>query len=315
MSTNLDLLDLLLSPPESMAGCEAIADWLPAWRAEQARHRELGPFSAAIAAALRADRLAWAFFSAYQGAVQTAFPGRLPAGRIGAMAVNEADRRITEIATCLDAGTGGITLRGHKSWVFLGDGKPVVFLLARRGDGPGRGPGSLAMVQQELDAPGVTVMPGRAQSVVPEIAHVQAQFDDVSVAPAALLDGDGYADYAKPFRLREDLFVTGCALACLFSSGRAANWPAQWLQRAIAVIVGLERCAARDAREASTHVLSAGVLSLAGMLMREVDALWTDAQAAQRERWQRDRPLLEFARDARRARAAKAAAQFGLDAR
>jgi acetyltransferase len=120
-----------------------------------------------------------------------------------------------------------------------------------------------------------------------------------------VLPGDGYADYAKPFRVREDICVTGCALACLFAEGRAGEWPAPWAQRCVAAIAGLESCSRLDPDDARTHIVTAGTLSFAGAVIRESEQHWRDDQIAARDRWQRDRSILDLGKEARRQRAIK----------
>jgi hypothetical protein len=68
-----DLVSLLLAPRTPRSECAEPGDWLRIWRAAQSAHAGRGPFVAAVACALEADRVAWAFFSGYQGAIQAAF--------------------------------------------------------------------------------------------------------------------------------------------------------------------------------------------------------------------------------------------------
>jgi acyl-CoA dehydrogenase len=141
--------------------------------------------------------------------------------------------------------------------------------------------------------------------MVPELAHAEVSFDAVSLPASRVLPGDGYADYAKPFRVREDICVTGCALAYLFAEGRAGEWPAPWAQRCVAAIAGLESCSRLDPDDARTHIVTAGTLSFAGAVIRESEQHWRDDQIAARDRWQRDRSILDLGKEARRQRAIK----------
>lgn len=301
-----ELVDLLLATPATRPACPGVADWLPLWTAAQHEHASRGPFDAAMAAAGRADRFAWAFFSGYQGALQAAFPGLARPGTPNALCVNEAGRAITAIATSVERRGEGLILRGEKSWTLAGVDSLTLFVLTRVVGGPEKGPGSLTMLRLPVDTPGVHRHEARPQGVVPELGHAGVRFDDVTVPASAELAGDGYGDHAKPFRLREDVFVTGAALAHLLAEARAGGWPTAWCQRAIAAIASLGACAALDPRAAATHVVTAGALSFAGEVLTESDALWTAAQQEAHGRWQRDQPLLALGKDARRQRAMKA---------
>lgn len=300
----MKLLDLLLAAGDRVPECPTFADWLPEWTAVQMKHADCSPFVAGVAAALQADRLAWAFFSGYQAAIRSAFPGALSAATVAAFCVQEPGRKISEIKTSLDEDAGGLLLQGDKGWLLADPEDFVLFVLARRA-GRGKGPGSLAVVSLPFQSDGIVRGPVRAQAMVPELAHAEVSFDAVSLPASRVLPGDGYADYAKPFRVREDICVTGCALAYLFAEGRAGEWPAPWAQRCVAAIAGLESCSRLDPDDARTHIVTAGTLSFAGAVIRESEQHWRDDQIAARDRWQRDRSILDLGKEARRQRAIK----------
>ena len=303
------LLDLLIRQSSVRTECQSLGQWLPAWHEQQMAHMKCGPFVAAVAAATRADRLAWAFFSGYQGAIQSAFPQSAQAGQVSAFCVNEAGKKISEIATSIKKIDGDFLMHGSKSWALADVDDMTLFVLARRSHGPAKGAGSLTVIQVPLQTAGVQRNPARAQKVVPELPHAGINFDGVLLQDSQFMSGDGYADYAKPFRAREDIFVTGCALAYLLSEAKAAAWPTTWSQRCIAALVALEQCSRQNLSNEQVHILVAGVLSLAGGIIRESEQHWTDVQGVAQVRWQRDASLLTLGRDARRQRAIKSWAQ------
>lgn len=304
MSLNV-LLEHLLTADQRPFECEDLATWLPSWREKQIGLAAHGPFVAAVAAAVRADRLAWAFFSGYQGAIQTTFPEQTPQGAVSAFCVNESGRKITDIETEVIDSNGALTLHGKKGWTLDGPEELQLFVLARNGAGPTKGPGSLACVRVPLQRPGVALARRQHQGPVPELAHAEVTFDGVEMPSSCLLPGDGYTNYAKPFRLREDIFVTGCTLAYLLGEGRRASWPTTWAQQCIAAIAGLHACSTLDPQLAETHVLTAGVLSGAGEVIHESEFLWGSSSPDKLVRWHRDLPLLSLGRDARRQRVIK----------
>jgi acyl-CoA dehydrogenase len=304
MSLNV-LLENLLVADERLFECEDRSTWLPFWRAKQIALAAHGPFVAAAAAAVRADRLAWAFFCGYQGAIQTTFPEQTPQGVVSAFCVNESGRKITDIETEVIDSNGALTLCGKKGWTLDGPEELQLFVLARNVAGPTKGPGSLACVRVPLQRPGVALARRQHQGPVPELAHAEVTFDGAEMPSSCLLPGDGYADYAKPFRLREDIFVTGCTLAYLLGEGHQASWPTTWAQQCIAAIAGLHTCSTLDPHRSETHVLTAGVLSGAGEVIHESEFLWGRSASDKLARWHRDLPLLSLGRDARRQRVIK----------
>lgn len=301
MTAPPDVVASLLAMPGPRAECPGLREWLPTWRIGQAAHAASGCFAAAVACARQADRVAWAFFCGYQGAIQAAF--QTEAGTLGAFGANEAQRKITEVETSLGQHGDQWLLAGSKSWVLAGIGDLTLFVLARRQGGPTKGPGSLCIVRLPIRSVGVEPAPARAQTVVPELPHSGVCFRSAPVAAADLLPGDGYTDFAKPFRLREDVFVTGCVVAYLIGESEIGGWSTAWTQRAIAAVVLLEACSRHDPRRVDTIILVAGALSFAGDVIRDADEQWGPLQAAARERWLRDKPILALGKDARRQRA------------
>ena len=306
-ASTLALLSRLLRRVD-VKPCTSIDEWLPRWRRSLGAGTDASPFAHAVAAAFEADRLAWAFFCAYQGALQVAFPAwhRSSSLRTGALCANETGRKLNDIHTALHASEGALRLEGTKTWLLAGIDALDLFGLARATDAPVSGPGSLVIVRVPSDAPGVVVSAPRPQGVVPELPHASVEFRDVRIEDGQVEAGDGYADLAKPFRLREDVFVTGCALAFLLSHGHRTGWAGTWRERAVAAIATLERCAALPPADARTEVLTAGALAAGGDLIEEVDGFWTAADAETAERFRRDKPLLDLGSDARRQRIAKA---------
>src|SRR5262249_22252055 len=152
-------------------------------RAAGSSYGHYGPYVAAVAAALQADRMAWVFFSAYQGAIQAGFIGsHVNAGsRIAAFCANESGRKLTEIATSLHMSDGAWRLQGRKSWVLAGIDALDLLVLARAANGPTSGPGSLAIVRVPSNAAGVELGAPRTQSVVPELPHAAVTFTDAPV--------------------------------------------------------------------------------------------------------------------------------------
>jgi acyl-CoA dehydrogenase len=306
-----DPVAALLAPADPAPRCDTAADWLPVWHAAQAAHADADPFDAAVLAASLADRVAWAFFCGYQGALQAVFGAA--AGRPAAFCANESGRRITEVETALRRDGDALRLDGRKSWALTPSEDTTLLARARAADGPASGPGSLAVVRVPLSAAGVARETGSPQRVVPELPHAALRLEGVPVSAAEVLPGDGYADHAKPFGLVESVFIHGCVLAALLAEARADAWHTDWCERALAAIASLGEGARRDVRAPSTVVLATGALALADAVLREVDAHRSPARGAERERWQRDAPLLSLGRAARaqRVRTAWAALDAG----
>lgn len=299
------LLAHLLSASVDVPSCEDVAAWWP-------RHCALAktwqtPIELAIAAGFAADRIGWAFASGYQAALRALVPA-LPADAVAAFCVTEAaGNRPKDIGTSLERdGEDGWRLSGEKRWTTLGPGGGLFLVAARDNSVSGDRP-ALRMVRVPSDAPGVTVETMPPTRFVPEVPHARLRFDGVALAPAALLPGDGYARYVKPFRTVEDIHVFAAKLAYALREARRFAWPADWIEHALSTIVALHALAAEPADAAATHVALAGALAEGSLLFRDADAHWqgaTDDEA--RTRWVRDRELGGVAGKARALRTQRA---------
>lgn len=299
------LLEQMLAAPLEAAPCEDVASW---W----ARHRLLAqrwqdPMALAIIAGFDADRLGWAFASGYQAALHALLPA-LPPDGVAAFSVTEAGgNRPRDIHTTLERdGEAGWRLDGSKRWATLGPEGALFLVAARDTSVSGERP-AIRLLRVPSAAPGVRIETLPPTPFVPELPQAALHFDSVALEPGALLPGDGYDNYVKPFRTIEDIHVSAAQLAYTLREARRFGWPADWLERAFGALEALRFAAHEDPASAATHVALAGVLSQLEALLREADALWARAaDAVARARWQRDRPLGNVASQTRAQRTARA---------
>jgi hypothetical protein len=88
--------------------------------------------------------------------------------------------------------------------------------------------------------------------------------------------------------------------------GRRAEWPRDILARILALVGSVRDVAAEDVRSPGVHVALAGVIASTSRLVDELTPLWDRVDAGVRDRWRRDRALLNVAGKAREQRAAVA---------
>jgi len=307
------LLEQLLAAPPEAAPCEDVASW---W----ARHRALAadwsdPMALAIAGGFAADRIGWAFASGYQAALRVLVPD-LPSDAVAAFCVTEAGgNRPKDIHTALERdGEAGWRLTGSKRWTTLGPEGALFLVAARDASVAGERP-AIKLVRVASNAPGVNVAPMPPTRFVPEVPHAQLHFEGVALEAGALLPGDGYERYVKPFRTVEDLHVCAAQLGYTLREARRFGWPKPWLERSLAALEALRAIARADPASAATHVALAGALALTDALFAEADALWERKDpapdAAARERWLRDRALGSVAGKARSLRTERAWQRLG----
>jgi hypothetical protein len=287
------VLDAVLRGPVDALPCESVAQWWP-------RHRDLcrsnrEPLGRAIAGGFAADRVGWAFASGYQAALHALFPGA-PEDRICALCVTEAEGNSPKaIKSSLRRDASAWVLSGAKRWTTLGpDGS--LFFVAARDEAASGARASIRLARVDSNAPGLKIETMPATRFVPEVPHAQLQFENVSLQDAALLPGDGYTSYVKPFRTVEDIYVNAAILAYLAREARRLAWPDAWVERCYSLLLLLEELAGANPNSPETHLALAGALAFGGGLLAESETYWAGAASdAAAQRWQRDRELLKIA--------------------
>ncbi len=304
------VIEHCLGSPARVAPCETVDDWWPQWQRTLAQWP--APIDAAIAGGAIADRCGWAFASGYQAALRALHPA-LDARTIAAFCVTEADgNRPRDIRTTFRIDGDRVTIDGDKTWTTLGPASRtflVVGRVVRHGDAADERP-VLRVAAVPGDARGLACEPMPPTRFVPEVPHAQLHLRGVQVGTAALLPGDGYDRYVKPFRTVEDVHVMSAILAMLLRVSRVRGWPAAWRERAIAALAVLCEAARSPADAPATHLLLAGALQWTGALFEDADALY-GADDDEARRWVRDRPLRAVASSARVLRAQRAWERLG----
>ena len=306
MSLSSQILESLLAPAPAPAECPDVSAWWPRHLAI-VRDREL-PIERSIAGGLAADRAGWAFAAGYQASLRALLPA-LPDDAVAAMCVTEEGGNQPKAirSTLREAGAGRVRLDGSKRWTTLGPASALLLVAAvdARGE-PGERP-RIRVVRVDAGAPGVALHPMPETRFVPEVPHARLEFDAVAIDDDALLPGDGYDDYVKPFRTIEDTQVSAAVLAYLFAESRRRGWPRAWCERALATLLAFSDVAALDPAAAATHIALAGALASAHELFAQAGDLFAAVpQDAAARRWARDCALLQVAGGVRAQRAARA---------
>lgn len=296
------IAEALQAPPRAHA-CETAGEWWPRWLAIAARHR--ASIDRAVAGGCDADRLGWAFAAGYQAALRALLPS-LADDVLAALCVTESEGNHPKaIRTALTPDGAGFCISGEKRWTTLGPDGGLFILIAREAGSREERP-SLKAVLVRSGMPGLSVLPMPPARFVPEVPHARISLEYVRVEPDAVLAGDAYERYVKPFRTVEDIHVHAATLAYLLAEARARGWPAAWVERTVAALQALARLAALDPLAPATHIALAGALAIGHGLIEEAEHHWAGRDDEPARRWRRDRELMGVASSARERRLASA---------
>ncbi|WP_372518370.1 hypothetical protein [Alloalcanivorax venustensis] len=310
MTMNDDLTFCLTRPTEVPAP-DGLQAWCEQWRQLAAERHD--PVGLALRGGFAADRVGWAFAAGYQSALRQLIQvngGTVDDHELLAMCATEAGgNRPRDIETRIaDDGAGGVTVTGRKTWTTLGSACTGLLVVGRVDGGETDRP-ALKIARVDTHTQGVSLVEKPPLDFVPEVPHVAAVFDGAKAE--ALMPGDGYSDFVKPFRTVEDTFIALAVQAWLVREGRARGWPRSFLESLIASQAGLAAVAAQPAGAPATHIALTGALARTNDLYQQADALWADERDAAAERWRRDRPLFQVAGKPRAMRAQRAWESLG----
>jgi hypothetical protein len=294
-----DVLSHVLAPGPMLA-FDSARGWWPDHLARTTHYA--AAIDRAIVGAARVDRLGFAFAGGYAAALQAMVPSLSPSTLASFAATEEGGVHPRAITTTLTERDGGFRLDGAKKWVTLGPDGGEVLVVAKLAGSSERP--VLRVARVDARAAGVTITPLPDTPFVPEIPHASIRFEVVRVD--AVLDGDGYDAYLKPFRTIEDIHVHAALWAWLVAIGVRSGWPRELVAAATALLVAIRALASEDPRSPHTHVALGGVIAASNGLVTSLDPSWASVDADLRARWQRDRALLGVASAARAKRLERA---------
>lgn len=168
-------------------------------------------------------------------------------------------------------------------------------VLASRGEAED-GRKALSLLTVPSDRAGITIEELDPLPIVPEMPHAIVRFDEVVVACEDVVSDDAWAEYVRPFRVVEDLYVYAALMAWMVVQARRSG-QLELVHRFIA-LVAAARCLAEQSLHDDATV--SGLAGLREMGQEAIEAFdWSKVDVEVRKRWERDRGLLSVASKAR----------------
>jgi len=240
-----------------------------------------------------ADRLGFAFAFAYGCAVRSLANTE----RRAALAVTEAaGNGPAAIAATIRPQGGHHTISGLKSFVTLAHHVEEVYVAVSSGwEGPKN---RVRLVRLEPRSAGMVLTELPTTPFAPELTHASMSMEGVKVYDDAILPGDGWVDYVRPFRTMEDAHVGAATTGMLLASGHLARTA---IPRAVSTLAAFLAVGA-EVKSPSTHLLLEGALVQLRQIMGELRA----DESPWYQRWTRDAALLDIGRALRERRLERA---------
>ena len=275
-----------------------LAEWYEALLARAGQQ----PLRLALLGGRLASTPGRAFLAGYQAALRALWPAAPPS--LGALCVTEQRSvRPADMQTRLD----GLVLTGNKDFVTAAEAADWLLVAAR--EVPAGAAPQIALAVLYAGTPGVVLQGLPGMPLLADIPHARLRLQQ---AQCERLPGDGWAEYCKPFRSLEDLYVL-CALhAWLLGVAQQCAWPQALQLRVLSLLAGCAEVARQPASDAAGHLLLAGLFAQQEALSADIDAAFASSPTAWQQLWQRDRAVLGLAAKARARRLDVAVQRLGL---
>jgi alkylation response protein AidB-like acyl-CoA dehydrogenase len=279
-----------------IAAAHAQDFWLAA---EQMVPASVSPLERALLSGAAADRLGFAFAAGYVAAVDRLVPG-VP--RPAALAVTEVGGgHPRDIRTTAVRVGEGWRLDGSKSFVTLGDLASCLIVAVSVGyDDTGRNRLRVCIVPRV--ARGLQLTPGPQVPFAPEIHHCAATLSAVQIPESAMLPGDGYDAFVKPFRTIEDTFVLAASTAYALACATRHELPRPLREDLAALLFSVAQLSLADPLSPAAHIVLGGLIRQAASVWSGFETAMRSLGAEEAERLGRDSALLGVAGRAREQR-------------
>lgn len=257
------------------------------------------PFARALLHGAAATSVGKAFQAGYQAALQALVPGET-APLVALCVTEEQGQHPKHIQARLTLQADGVHVRGAKKWAMAGEG---VLLVVAKEESSSEARPSLKLLRVPTSTQGLTRIEMPPTRFIPDVPHTRLELD-LTLPTSAILPGDGYADYVKPFRTLEDIHVHASVIAYVLRLAASTPFARALTEPACSILLALEAHAQRPTP--ALDVALTGTLALAHRFFGEADTMLFQQDNDAARGWQRDKAILLLGAAAREARANKA---------
>jgi len=162
------------------------------------------------------------------------------------------------------------------------------------------------MLSVPANLSGIKIHPMPALPFVPDISHGTATFEHVNIQASKILDGDGYAQYVKPFRTHEDIHVLAAILGFRIGEALNSNWSQKSIEAHLMLLSSLLSLRTENFNEPITHLIFSGCRAQFSALIEQTDEEFKLHNPAGFNYWKRDKALLDVASKAHKVRTQRA---------
>jgi len=255
----------------------------------------------AIIGGVLADRMAYAFLSGYENALQNHFT-ILPAQSLAAFCVSEkGGSRPKAMKTTLSQGHNADTyiLNGQKSFVTCADEAQWLIIAATlteadksKTDMEVSTRPNIKLALIDANTLGLTFTVSTELPFIPEIRKGSLELKDVKVTADNILPGDGYSHYVKPFSCIESIYIMAATSAFLFRLACLFDWPKTLQEQVLSTLLNIKHLEEGDMCSPATEIMVSGVKAQLKHITETSKPLWDKLPEQHQHRLQRDCGML-----------------------
>ncbi|MBL4608340.1 MAG: hypothetical protein JKY01_11010 [Pseudomonadales bacterium] len=247
----------------------------------------------AMAGGFLSDRMAYVFLSGYQAALHAKFP-MLSADKLGAFCVSEeGGNRPKAILTSFQKEGGNYKLNGIKTFVTCAEDADELLVAAFDSALASPRP-AIKIFHIDAAVEGACIEEDKTLPFMPELKRGRLTLDGCMCSAASLLEGDGYADYIKPFSPLEALYVMAAGVSYMMRLARLYQWPDTFVEQCFALLISIEGASFCEPETVENQIFISGLKEQikALVIMTENPGYWAESDPDVYKRWLRDKVML-----------------------
>jgi len=259
------------------------------------------PIEKAILGGFSCQQFSFAFMAGYQAALEYMFPAVAP-NKLKALCVSEKNGGHPKAiqTTLID-----YQLNGLKTYITAGSEVEHLLVLCKT-DKVVNGRPQLKMVHLPKGAEN-TELTNFEMSFMKEVKHGKLAMTNTKISDNQILAGDGFSDYAKPFRTLEDICVGAAYQAMLLRQAIEHQWDESLRDQILFNLFSLKNLLALPLLAPNTHMLLAALDANFEKLLPSIESnIEATSAAAFKADWQLNKKLIALGNKSKAARLVKA---------
>lgn len=262
--------------------------------------------------------MSFAFSAGYQSAIQSLFKPNVRA--LASLCVTEKEGNLPkDIKSALTEQQHAWLLNGSKSFITGANDAKQLYVAVTEPRKPTTSESSsesssdtlnerpkIKMLSIPANTQGIQITPMPALPFVPDISHGTANFQQVNILAENILEGDGHAQYVKPFRTHEDIHVVAATLGFRIGEALNSSWSQQSIEAHLMLLASVLSLNTTSFNEPTTHLIFSGCRSQFTALVDQTDEEFKRHNPTGFNHWKRDKALLDIASKAHTIRTQRA---------